>query len=101
MSKTTRRFGWDGGRGEIPGMRRPENTAKGNPDRYSPGESDGDPEYEADHPWTDREFLENARLCVAVLTELERIASLKRRPIDEWSDADVERVAAVLRGGRW
>jgi 3'-phosphoadenosine 5'-phosphosulfate sulfotransferase (PAPS reductase)/FAD synthetase len=101
MSKTTRRFGWDGGRGEISAMRRPENVERGNPPRYSPGDLDGDPAYEADHPWTDAEFLENARVVTAMLTELDRLETLKHRPVAEWSDADVERIAAVLRAGRW
>jgi hypothetical protein len=101
MGKTRRKFGWEGGRGEIPALRKPENLQRGNPERYILGEFDGDEVYEDDHPWTDEEFLENARLCVAVMTEVDRIRALRHRPVDEWTDEEVERVALILRDRSW
>ena len=101
MSKTKRKFGWEGGRGEIPAMREPENMTRGNPERYNPGEFDGDPDYEAEHQWTNDDFMENARLCAAVMTELDRIRALRDLPVDLWPDADIERIAKILRDPHW
>jgi hypothetical protein len=100
MSKT-KRFGWEGFRGEVPALRESEDL-RGNPEPYGVDDTydEGPPEcvYLSQAPWTDPDFLQNAYLPLAVESELNRCKELHHTPFLEWPEADQDRMVAFLRG---
>lgn len=101
MSKT-KRFGWEGFRGEVSALREPEDL-QGNLEPYGVGDTsynDGPPEcvYLSQAPWTDPDFLQNAYLPLAIESELNRCKELRHVPFLEWPAADQEWMIAFLRG---